>query len=162
MIETCSVGLSGYEADDWLRDQRHIDVELVDRRRIMPLITFAHGEQEIDRLVAALRALVDEFGDTARQLPEFDLPCAQQLRTEQAMLPRDAFFAKAEAIDFKKAEGRISAELVTPYPPGIPVVAPGEVYTKAILDYLNGVVEVGGFVEGAADQSLKHLRVVAG
>jgi arginine/lysine/ornithine decarboxylase len=69
--------------------------------------------------------------------------------------------SQAETIDFSKAEGRISAELVTPYPPGIPVVAPGERYTRAILDYLNGVVEVGGFVEGAADQSLKHLRVVA-
>jgi arginine/lysine/ornithine decarboxylase len=104
--------------------------------------------------------VVDERGDSSRKLPEFDLPRAQELRTEHAMLPRDAFFAQTETVKFNKAEGRISAELLTPYPPGIPVVAPGERYTKAILEYLNGVVEVGGFMEGASDQSLKHLRVV--
>jgi hypothetical protein len=63
MIETAPVGLTGFQADDWLRDERHIDVELVDHRRIMPLITFAHGEDDIERLVAALRDLVDEQGE---------------------------------------------------------------------------------------------------
>jgi arginine/lysine/ornithine decarboxylase len=55
----------------------------------------------------------------------------------------------------------VSAELVTPYPPGIPAVAPGEVYNEATLEYLEEIVAVGGFVEGAADQSLDTLRVVA-
>src|SRR3954469_944260 len=63
LIEVHSVGLTGFQADDWLRDHRSIDVELVDHRRIMPLVTFAHGEAEIDRLVRALRDLVDEHGD---------------------------------------------------------------------------------------------------
>src|SRR5947208_203796 len=62
MIETASIGLTGFEADDWLRDERQIDVELVDHRRVMPLMTFAHGEAEVDRLVRALRDLVDERG----------------------------------------------------------------------------------------------------
>jgi arginine/lysine/ornithine decarboxylase len=62
LIETAAVGLTGYEADDWLRDERQIDVELVDHRRLMPLITFAHGEAEIDRLVRGLRDLVDKRG----------------------------------------------------------------------------------------------------
>lgn len=57
--------------------------------------------------------------------------------------------------------GRISAELVTPYPPGIPAVAPGEVYTDAIVDYLEEITANGAFVEGAADPSLARLRVVA-
>jgi arginine decarboxylase len=162
LIETAPIGLTGYEADDWLRDERHVDVELVDHRRIMPLVTFAHGETEIERLVQALRALVDERGETSRKPPAFDLPSARRLRTEQAMLPRDAFFADTESVDLDKADGRISAEMVTPYPPGIPVVAPGERYTGAILTYLKEVTEVGGLVEGAADQSLERLRVVAG
>jgi arginine decarboxylase len=53
LIDTASVGLTGYQADDWLLDERQIDVELADDRRIMPLITYAHGEAEIDRLVRA-------------------------------------------------------------------------------------------------------------
>src|SRR3954454_20904309 len=62
LIETCSIGLTGFQADDWLRDERSIDVELVDHRRIMRLVTFAHGEQDADRLVAGLRDLVAELG----------------------------------------------------------------------------------------------------
>jgi Orn/Lys/Arg decarboxylase, C-terminal domain len=70
-----------------------------------------------------------------------------------AGVPRDAFFAAADTATPRKAVGRISAELVTPHPPGMPAVAPGEVYTKAIVDYLEEVVANDGFVEGAADPS---------
>jgi arginine decarboxylase len=59
-----------------------------------------------------------------------------------------------------EAIGRVNADIVTPYPPGIPVLAPGEVITQAIVDSLEAFVELGGFVEGATDQALDHLRVV--
>jgi arginine/lysine/ornithine decarboxylase len=78
------------------------------------------------------------------------------------MTPREAFFAPAQKVKAKDAVGRVSAEFVTPYPPGIPVAAPGEVYNEAIVYYLEEVVAAGGFVEGAVDQSLGELRVVAG
>jgi arginine decarboxylase len=161
MIETAAIGLTGYEADDWLRDQRQIDVELVDHRRLMPLVTFAHGDAEIDRLVHGLRDLVDQRGQDPSELDVHSLPSRRALRTEQAMSPRDAFFARTDTVKPKHAVGRVSAELVTPYPPGIPAVAPGEVYNEAIVDYLEEIVAAGGFVEGASDQSLETLRVVA-
>jgi arginine/lysine/ornithine decarboxylase len=160
LIETAAVGLTGYEADDWLREERQIDVELVDHRRLMPLITFAHGEAEIDRLVRGLRDLVDEQGQAPEDLDVGQLPSRPELRTEQAMLPREAFFARTEAVEPKHAVGRVSAELVTPYPPGIPAVAPGEVYNEATIDYLEEIVAAGAFLEGATDQSLGTLRVV--
>jgi arginine/lysine/ornithine decarboxylase len=128
----------------------------------MPLISFAHGDAEIDRLVSALRHLVDERGEPGSDTGVTPLPSRDELRTEQAMLPRDAFFSEAEMVAPKDAIGRISAELVTPYPPGIPAVAPGEVYNQTIVDYLEEVVAKDGFVEGAADQSLSKLRVVRG
>jgi arginine decarboxylase len=161
MIETASVGLTGFEADDWLRDQRAVDIELVDHRRIMPLVTFAHGEEDVDRLVRALRDLVDERGSDDGT-PVRPLPSRRELRTEQAMLPRDAFFATTESVKPKDAAGRVSAEYVTPYPPGIPAVAPGELITDAIVGYLEEIVANGAFVEGAADPSLGSFRVVAG
>jgi arginine decarboxylase len=161
LIETASVGLTGYEADDWLRDERQVDVELVDHRRVMPLVTFAHGESDVDRLVRALRDLVDEKGEPGADTPVRSLPSRAELRTEQGMLPRDAFFAATESVKPREAAGRISAELVTPYPPGIPTIAPGEVLTDAIVGYLEEVVANGGFVEGAADPSLDSFRVVA-
>jgi len=161
MIETASVGLTGFEADDWLRDERQIDVELVDHRRVMPLVTFAHGEAEIDRLVRALRDLVDEAGTPGADTDVAALPSRAELRTEQAMLPRDAFFARTENVKPKEAVGRVSAEWVTPYPPGIPAIAAGEVYNEAAVDYLEEIVANGAFIEGASDQSLSKLRVVA-
>jgi arginine decarboxylase len=161
LIEVHSVGLTGFQADDWLRDHRSIDVELADHRRIVPLFTFAHGEQEVERLVAALRDLVDERGEPGAEPDVGPLPSRRDLRTEQAMLPRDAFFGPVTKVEPSDAPGRISAELVTPYPPGIPAVAPGEVLNEAIVDYLEEHVAAGGFVEGAADQALDSFRVVA-
>jgi arginine decarboxylase len=160
LIETASIGLTGYRAVDWLRFERQIVIEFVDHRRIMPLITFAHGEAEIDRFVRALRDLVDEHpGEDGSDIPQF--PSRPQIRSEAAMLPREAFFARTEPVKFKDAVGQVTAELVTPYPPGIPAVAPGELYTEENVSYPEEFVEVGGFVEGAADPTLQQLRVVA-
>ena len=79
-----------------------------------------------------------------------------------AMLPRDAFFAPAETVKARDAAGRVSAELITPYPPGIPAVAPGELIDDALVDYLEAFVAAGGFLEGAADSKLDTFRVVQG
>jgi arginine/lysine/ornithine decarboxylase len=159
LIETAWAGLTGYEADDWLRDERSIDVELVDHRRIVPLITFAHGEAEVDRFVRALRDLVDERGNADREMKRF--PSRRDLRTETVMTPRDAFLSKTELVPRDEAVGRVSAEFVTPYPPGIPAIAAGEVVNEAIVEYFAELMELGAFVEGAADSSLEKLRVVA-
>jgi arginine decarboxylase len=159
LIETWPVGLTGYEADDWIRDQRQVDIELADHRRIVPLVTFAHGPEDADRLVAALRDLVDEKGTPGKDARR-DLPARRELRTEQVMTPREAFFAETELVKPKDAVGRISAELVTPYPPGIPAAAPGERYNAAIVDYLQQVAAIGGYVEGAVNPSLDELRVI--
>jgi arginine decarboxylase len=113
LIETAPVGLTGFQADDWLRDERQIDVELVDHRRIMPLTRSRTGRRT-SSASAALRDLVDEEGDPGADTDIAPLPSRTDLRTEQAMLPRDAFFADTEQVKYGDAAGRISAELVTP------------------------------------------------
>jgi arginine decarboxylase len=160
LVEVTGVGLTGYEAAHWLLDEHAIGVELMDHRRVMPLITYAHGEEDIERLGRALRELVDRRGDPDRAPDVRALPSRAELRTEQAMLPREAFFAGTETVPLRRASGRVSAELVTPYPPGIPAVAPGEVINEAMIDYFEAISAAGGFVEGAADQTLRTLRVV--
>jgi arginine/lysine/ornithine decarboxylase len=70
-------------------------------------------------------------------------------------------FANAETVKPAEAVGRVSAEPITPYPPGIPAVAPGDVFNNANVAYLEEIVANGAFVEGASDPSLRHLRVVA-
>src|SRR5215212_2610828 len=111
LIEIWPVGLTGFQAADWLLDERQVAFELVDHRRVMPLITFAHSEDDIDRMVVALRDLVDSEG-TPGSDARLDLPTRRELRTEQAISPRDAFFARTEQVKPKDAAGRISAELV--------------------------------------------------
>src|SRR5213075_649358 len=114
---------------------------------------FAHGVEDAERLVDALRALVDERG-TPGEDARRDLPSRADLRTDQVMTPRDAFYAETELVKPKDAVGRVSAELVTPYPPGIPAAVPGELYTEPIIASLEEVASIGGYLEGAADAAI--------
>jgi arginine decarboxylase len=93
--------------------------------------------------------------------PVPDVPPSGPLRQETVILPRDGFLGATEMVPWREAPGRVSAEMVCPYPPGIPVTAPGERLTAEVVDYLEQVVAAGGMVEGAADESLQQLRVVA-
>jgi arginine/lysine/ornithine decarboxylase len=77
------------------------------------------------------------------------------------MLPREAFFAEIETVPVEAAVGRIAAELVSPYPPGVPVLAPGERITREALDYLRSARAAGVLLPDPADKSLATLRVVA-
>jgi arginine/lysine/ornithine decarboxylase len=76
------------------------------------------------------------------------------------MTPREAFFGPQEAVPIEQAVGRIASESLAAYPPGVPNVLPGERLTRETVDYINEVVEHGGWVRGAVDRSLKTIRVV--
>ncbi len=77
------------------------------------------------------------------------------------MLPREAFFAEVDHVPAERAAGRIAAEMISPCPPGVPVIAPGEVITDEVLDCLRSGVEHGVLIPDAADPSVKTRRVVA-
>ena len=76
------------------------------------------------------------------------------------MLPREAFLADTELVNFKTSEGRICAETISPYPPGIPVISPGEEITAEIIDYLMLEIKAGVRMQGPFDKELKSIRVV--
>jgi arginine/lysine/ornithine decarboxylase len=76
------------------------------------------------------------------------------------MLPRDAFLADTEFVKFKDSKGRICAETISPYPPGIPVIAPGEEITGELIDYLRLELKAGVRIQGSYDDELKTIRVV--
>jgi len=77
------------------------------------------------------------------------------------MLPRDALLGTTELVRWREAPGRVSAEMICPYPPGIPITAPGERLTAEVVDYLEQLAATGVMVEGAADETLEQFRVVA-
>jgi arginine/lysine/ornithine decarboxylase len=78
------------------------------------------------------------------------------------MLPRDAFFGRAEQVPAEQAVGRVAAEMLTPYPPGVPAVLPGEVINEAVVEYLRTGLAAGMSIPDAADSELKTVRVHAG
>jgi Orn/Lys/Arg decarboxylase-like protein len=125
-------------------------------------------EHEIDLtrsanwLAAVLRGIGFPTHDTIGHPPAVALPEPRALELETVMLPRDAFFARTEQIPAEQAIGRIAAEMASPYPPGVPVYAPGEVITAEAIEYLSTGVQAGMLVPDVADSSLKTVRVVAG
>ncbi|MCW3038742.1 MAG: ornithine decarboxylase [Solirubrobacterales bacterium] len=159
-FDVTGLGLTGFSAADWLREHHGIHVELADHRRLMVLVTYADDEAGVARLLVALRELGGAHVDAdCGDIP--DVPRPQDLRMETVMLPREAFLGATELVPWREAPGRISAEMICPYPPGVPVVAPGERLTEAVVDYFQQLAAAGVMVEGAVDESLAHLRVVA-
>jgi arginine decarboxylase len=158
-FDVARLGITGYEAADWLHDNYDVDFELMDHRRLMALVRFGDTEAGIERVIAALRSLSAEHqGKERSDVPR--IPGPTSIRAESVMLPRDAYLGPARSVSASDAVGEVSAEMVTPYPPGIPAIAPGERITEAAVDYLERIVEAGAFVEGAIDPTLERFRVV--
>jgi len=159
VLDVADLGISGYQAADWLRDHQRIAVGLADHRRIVAHLTIADDQTTAATLLRAITALCE--ADLPRPRP-VDLPDPADLELRTEMLPRDAFFAETEQVPAADAVGRISAEMLTPYPPGAPAVLPGEVITAEVLDYLRSGLAAGMQIPDPVDAQLDSVRVVAG
>lgn len=160
LLDISGTGATGYDVEEWLRRERHIDVGLSDHRRILATMSYADDAKTAQRLIDAL-------GDWRAHMPkghsphDIRLPEPGELQLATTMLPRDAFFGPTEMVPLEEAAGRIAAEQLTPYPPGISVVVPGERLDRAVLDYLRSGHEIGMNVPDATDAAMKSVRVVA-
>src|SRR4051794_32281504 len=125
LIDVCELGISGYQAADWLREHQRVDVGLSDHRRILATLSMADDDETSARLGKALEALVGAAPSIDRP-PLVHVPDPADLELEVVDLPRDAFFGPVQQVPAEEAVGRIAAEQITPYPPGIPVIVPGE------------------------------------
>jgi lysine decarboxylase len=133
-------------------------VELGDRDMIIPIVSLADDEDTVRRFTGTLAAAIERH----RGPPRAPAPSsAWSVSPEVAIPPREAFFAPNETVPAAAAAGRISAELVAPYPPGIPVLAPGEVITTGALEALRDARAEGGRIAYAADPTLATFQVVA-
>lgn len=160
LVDVSELAISGYQAADWLREHRRLDMGLSDHRRIGITLSMADDTTTTDRLIAALRQL----SAAAATLPKpaaVKLPAPQGLELDTVDLPRDAFFGRKQAVPPHDAVGRIAAEQVTPYPPGIPVIIPGERINEAVIDYLLSGLDAGMVLPDPADPKLGTLLVKA-
>jgi arginine/lysine/ornithine decarboxylase len=159
IVDVHGLGLTGYEAEHVLRYEHGVYVEMSDLLSVMLLVTIGDDDASIARAIAGFQSL------TALRKPPRHSAAARStgdlLFGQLAELtPRQAFMAPAEAVSVARAAGRVSAESITPYPPGIPLVAPGERLTQDVIDYLRAGIEEGMYVSGMADASCATVRVV--
>jgi arginine/lysine/ornithine decarboxylase len=159
IIDIPELGTTGYRAADWLREHHRINLHLSDHRRISAQLTYADDAETADRLLTALRDVAAHAAELRPAKP-VDVPSPAELRLEQVILPRDAFFGRVEEVPAAEAAGRVTAEMITPYPPGIPAALPGERLTGAVVRYLTSGVEAGMVIPDAADPELGSFRVL--
>lgn len=155
VIDVSGTGRSGFAASLWLRTNAKIWIELADFRRIVASITLGDNEESASLLVDALTQMAATPGEgVSAKGPLLPGP------PPAALPPRDALQSVAESVPLEEVQDRICAEYVIPYPPGIPLVAPGEVFTTEILAALASFRESGSRIVGPVDGSLATLRCV--
>jgi arginine/lysine/ornithine decarboxylase len=155
-VDVSRLGITGYQAREWLESQQKIEAQLSDSRRVVFSLTYADDDAAIDRLARAMEDLA--HAGLTPDRPATKVPPLEELDLEQAMLPRDAFFAETEQV--QDPIGRIAAEMISPYPPGVPAVLPGERFHAAVVDYLRAGKAAGMTIPDASDPNLETFRVV--
>jgi len=157
VVDLSASGADGLDVERDLRGES-IVLEMADRTTIVPILTIGDGTVSVRRLIGALRRSLRRRAGTATRPPAST--AAWRVRPEPAMTPRAAFFAGHERVAASRAAGRIAAEIVAPYPPGIPALAPGEVIQPDLLAALQEEARSGMRIAGASDRTLETLLVV--
>ncbi len=158
VVLLAGTGAHGYAVEDELLAVG-MPVEMADRDTIVPIVTIADDSQRVADFTEVLIAAIERNRGEPRKVTA---AAAWTVVPETVISPRDAFFAESVTLAADAAVGRVSAELIAPYPPGVPVLAPGELITAQALDSLRDVAADGGRIAYAADPTLATLQVIAG
>ncbi|MFD2670263.1 aminotransferase class I/II-fold pyridoxal phosphate-dependent enzyme [Marinicrinis sediminis] len=156
-VHVRQLGITGYEVENQLRETYNIEVEMSDLYNILCIVTPGDTQETIDTLIQAMQEIASKH---------FILKEANQVRVKTpeiphlSLSPRDAFYADTEIIPLKAAAGRIIAEFIMVYPPGIPILLPGEVISQENIDYIIEHLEVGLPVQGPEDKNIEMVKVI--
>jgi arginine decarboxylase len=159
-ITVSGLGLSGYHVSQILNTRFGIQVEMADPFHILVIVSIGDRQDDLNRLVEGLRQIAAETGLQGALLP-LDKVHPPPLSNRFVMTPRDAFYSDTELISVGEAVGRVAAEIVTVYPPGIPLVVPGEEISLGAIDYITNMAGLGAIVDGL-NESNNLVRVVKG
>lgn len=156
-VNVKELGVTGVEVEVLLREEFNIEVELSDLYNILCIISLGDSAEDVDALVAALREISRRY---YRQRPANVVKVKVPTTPILAMHPRTAFYAETEVVPIREAEGRVIAESIMVYPPGIPILLPGEIVAEDNLDYLDECIQAGLPVQGTEDPEVKLVKVV--
>ena len=157
IVNTLPVGLAGIEVYDLLRDEYDIQTEFGDIGNCLAYVSVGDRPRDIERLVSALAEI--------RRLYKKDrtgLMTAEYINPKVIYSPQDAFYSEKQSLPLEECKDMLCAEFVMCYPPGIPILAPGELITQEILDYIIYAKEKGCSMTGPEDMEIKRLNVMKG
>ncbi len=154
-VYTREIGLAGIEVYDLLRDEYDIQIEFGDIGNILAYISIGDRIQDIERLVGALADIKRLYGKDNTGLLSLEYIAPKVVAT-----PQEAFYADKVMLPLERTNGRICAEFVMCYPPGIPILAPGEIITEDIIEYIRYAKEKGCSMQGTEDPNVSNLNVL--
>lgn len=154
-VHTLDIGLAGIEVYDILRDEYDIQIEFGDLGNMLAYLSIGDRKQEVERLVSALADIKRRYrkDKTGMLSQEYISPTV-------VMTPQESFYAEKESLPIKETRGRICSEFVMCYPPGIPILAPGEEITDKVIDYILYAKEKGCSMTGPEDEWIERLNVL--
>ncbi len=156
-VNTLDIGLAGIEVYDILRDEYDIQIEFGDFGNILAYISVGDRRQDVERLVSALAEVKRRYKrDKAGLLTQ------EYIEPTVEVTPQEAFYAEKESVSLEESAGRICSEFVMCYPPGIPIIAPGERITKQIIEYIQYARKKGCSMTGPEDANIERLNVLKG
>ncbi len=154
-VHTREIGLAGVEVYDILRDDYNIQIEFGDIGNVLAIISVGDRALALERLVSSLSEIKRlYFRDKTGMFDH------EYINPEVVMAPQKAFYSEQHAVPIKTSSGYISGEFVMAYPPGIPILAPGERITAEIIDYISYAKAKGSFLTGTEDMSIENIRIV--
>jgi arginine decarboxylase len=154
-IHTLELGLAGIEVYDILRDEYDIQIEFGDIGNILAYLSIGDRKQEVERLVSALAEVKRRY-----QKDKTGMLTQEYIDPRVVTTPQESFYAEKESLPLRDTVGRVCSEFVMCYPPGIPILAPGEEITKEILDYIIYAKEKGCSMTGPEDAQIEYLNVL--
>lgn len=154
-VNTLGIGLAGIEVYDLLRDEYDIQMELGDIANVLAYISIGDRERDMERLIGAMTEIKRKYRqDNAGMFTQ------EYIEPRVAVSPQSAFYAGKESLPLVETKGRICSEFVMCYPPGIPILAPGEEITEEILEYIIYAKEKGCSMTGPEDAGIERLNVL--
>ncbi len=154
-VYTRSIGLAGIEVYDLLRDEYDIQTEFGDIANLLAYVSVGDRLKDIERLVSALAEIRRNYRQTGRKMLK-----AEYINPQVICGPQEAFYSEKESLPIDQTVGRVCSEFVMCYPPGIPILAPGEKITEEILQYIRYAKKKGCSMTGPEDMNIRFLNVM--
>lgn len=154
-VHTRDIGLTGIEVYDLLRDEYDIQIEFGDISNMLAYLSIGDRIQDIERLVGALSDIKRLYSQDGSSIPE-----TEYIEPTVLITPQKAFYAPKISLPIEETAGRICSEFVMCYPPGIPILAPGELITRELIDYILYAKEKGCSMQGTEDPEVERLNVL--